>query len=90
MILATVKWKFSLFYLYDVIFLSTSFEENPEHVATVLRLLKDAGVRLKLKKFSFFTDVLENIGQVIRPWVLQFATRTKYQIVGLQETPTVT
>lgn len=52
-ILATVKWQFALVYLDDVIVFSSSLEDHVEHVATVLRLLKDAGVTLKLKSVPF-------------------------------------
>lgn len=81
-ILATVKWKFSLVYLYDVLVFSSSFEEYFEHVATVLRVLKDARFAHKVNNCAFLTDAVDYFGHFIKPGKLEIATRTKSAIVG--------
>ena len=51
--MASVKWQHALFYLDDVIVYSDTLEEHFEHLESVLRLLRDAGMTLELPKFHF-------------------------------------
>ena len=49
-ILASVKWQHALVYLDDVIVYSDTLEEHFDHLESVLRLLRDAGLTLKPPK----------------------------------------
>ena len=53
-ILSGVRWKTCLVYIDDVVIFSNTQEEHFKHVDHVLGLLKEAGVKLKLKKCFFF------------------------------------
>lgn len=89
-ILSQVKWQYALVYLDDVIIFSKSVDEHFSHVSTGLQLFKSAGVSLKLKKCSLFTNKVDYLGHVIRPGKLQVAERTTEAIQGLKEPSTVT
>lgn len=80
----------SLVYLEEVIVFTPWFEKHLEHVATVLSLLKDARFTLKLKKWAFFTDTVDNFGHIIMPRKLEVVARTNHAIFGLRETRGVT
>ena len=69
-ILSGVRWKFCLVYLDDVIVFSRNNEEHLEHLDTVLTLLEDAGIKLKLKKCFFMNKEVEYLGHCIRPGTL--------------------
>ena len=66
-ILSEVKWQSFLFYLDDVIVYSKTKEEDIGHVHHVLRLLRDAGLTLRLPKCRFFRTTEENLGHKIMP-----------------------
>jgi len=66
-ILSGVKWQRCLIYLDDVIVNSKTEEEHVGHVDRVLRLLRDAGVTLRLPKCRFFRRTLEYLGHEIKP-----------------------
>ena len=83
-ILAQVRWQYSLVYLDDIVVFSKTGEEHIDHVRSVLSLLADAGVTLKLKKCFFFTDKIDYLGHVIRPGKLQIAEHTTDAIRQLQ------
>lgn len=61
------KWKTALVYLDDVIIYSRTVEEHLTHVRTVLDLLKEAGVTLKLRKCEFFGRSVDYLGHTISP-----------------------
>ena len=67
MILSRYKWKTCLVYIEDVIIYSKSVEAHIRHVYEVLTAFKKAGVTLKMKKFTFFSDTVEYLGHVIKP-----------------------
>ena len=75
-ILASVRWQVALVYLDDVIIFSKSYRAHLEHVATVLSLLKSAGVTLKLAKCHFFSQEVDYLGHVIFPGKLAVSTKT--------------
>ena len=54
MILSGVKWQYNLVYLEDIIIFSRSFKEHLHHVESVLKLLQNAGVTLRLRKSRIF------------------------------------
>ena len=76
-ILSGVRWKTCLVYIDDVVIFSKTQEEHFEHVNHVLSLLKEAGVKLKLKKCFFFHKRVEYLGHVITPGRLSVANNAK-------------
>lgn len=89
-ILATDKWQYATVYLYEVIIFSKTAFEHLEHVRSVLRLLSEAGVTLKLKKCHLFTDTVDYLGHVIIFVTLEVASHTTAAIDGLKHPTTVT
>jgi len=71
MILSGVKWKSCLISLDDVIVYSKTEEEHVGHVDRVLRLLRDAGVTLRLPKCRIFRKTVEYLGHEIKPGRLE-------------------
>ena len=49
-VLATEKWKHTIVYLDDIVIFSRNVEEHMEHIASILAMLRKAGMTLKLKK----------------------------------------
>lgn len=62
----TVRGQYDLAYLDDIIVFSTTPEEHIKHSGIVFRLLKDAGVTLKLRNCAFFTNRTDYFGHIIR------------------------
>ena len=75
-VLSRVKWQYALVYLDDVIVYSKTLREHFSHMRTILSLLQDAGVSLKLPKCHFFQASVDYLGHVIRPGKLEVSTRT--------------
>jgi len=65
-ILSWVKWQSCLIYLDDVIVYSKTEEEHVRPVDRVLRLLRDAGVTLRLPKCRFFRKTVKYLGHEIK------------------------
>lgn len=82
-IVSSSKWEFALFYLDDVMIFSRTASEHIVHVCKAFRLLRHAGVSLKLPECSFFTDRLDYLGQVALPERLAVSGRTRKVIEGL-------
>ena len=57
-------------YLEDVIVFSNNHDDHLYHLAQVLSLLEEAGVKLKLKKCFFFQDEVDYLGHIISPGIL--------------------
>ena len=70
-ILSSVKWKFCLVYLDDIIIYSPSHQQHLKDLDLVLGLLSRAGATLKLKKCHFFKERVKYLGHVILPGKLQ-------------------
>jgi len=66
-ILSGVKWKSCLIYLDSFIVYSKTAEEQDGHFDRVLRLLRDAGVTLRLPKCRFFRRTVGYLGHEIKP-----------------------
>jgi len=66
-ILSGVKWQSCLIYLDDVKVYSKTEEEHIGHVDHVLRLLREAGVTLRLPKCRFFRTTVEYLEHEITP-----------------------
>ena len=79
-ILSQVKWETALVYLDDVIIYSKTVMEHFAHVREALRLLRDAGVSLKLSKCAFFDTSVTYLGHVIRPGRLEIEPRNVFAI----------
>ena len=78
-ILSGVKWQSCLIFLDDVIMYSNTEEEHIGHVDHVLRLLREAGVTLRLPNCRFFRTTVEYLGHDIergRLAVMDANTRT--------------
>ena len=71
MILSRYKWKTCIVYIYDVIIHYKSVEEHISHVGEVLTAFKKAGVTMKMKKCTFFSDSVEYLGHVNKPGRLE-------------------
>lgn len=55
-IVSTLKWKYVLVYLEDIVDFSKELGDHIEHTTAVLRLLEDSGVTLKWGKCAIFTN----------------------------------
>lgn len=64
-ILSTVKWKYAVVYLEDIVIFSRAVEEHIKHTGVVSRLFKDAGVALKVPNSAFLTNKVDYLGHVI-------------------------
>lgn len=64
-ILASVEWQFAIVYIDDIIILSRLPEQHLEHTEEVLRLMKKAGMTIKLKKCHFFCESIDYLEHVI-------------------------
>lgn len=64
--------------------------ENLDHLKEVLDLLKNAGMKIKLKKCFFFVNRIEYLGQVTRPNYLEVAPQETDAIRKLKNTTNVT
>ena len=76
-ILSGVRWKMCLVYIDDIIVFSRNYDEHLDHLEHVLHLLKNAGIKLKLKKCFFFRDEVEYLGHRIRPGTLSVSKDSK-------------
>ena len=56
-----MRWKMCLVYLDDVRLFSHNQDEHLEHLETVLNLLKDAGIKFKMKKCFFVKKKLSTL-----------------------------
>ena len=65
LVLAGLQWSECLVYLDDVIVLGRSFEEHLKNLQSVLQRLRQAGLRLKLSKCSFFQHQVKYLGHII-------------------------
>ena len=60
-------------YLDDIIVFSSSYEDHKAHLRTLLKLLKAAGVTLRLSKSKFLHTEVEYFGRLIKPGALEIA-----------------
>lgn len=89
-ILTSVKWQFALVYFEDVVLFSHSFSDHIKHLYLVLKLLQQAGVTLKLKKYFFLHNLSDYLGHPIIPVPLEVAPEAKASIGKLKQPTNVT
>ena len=89
-LLMKFRWRTCLVYLDDIIIFSKTLDENIQHVDEILIVLCEAGMSLKLRKCHFFVKSVEYLGHVIRPGLLQVATRNVEAIERAQHPLTET
>ncbi len=75
-VLASVKWRYAIVYLDDIIVFSNTVEENLEHLTTVLTLLRNNGITLKLKKCASLQRRVDYLRHVVSPGELHVASKT--------------
>lgn len=83
-ILASVKWQFALVYLDDVVIFWNSPEEHIAQVRSVLILLGEASVTLKLLVCFFFHERINYLRQEISPGILTVNPKTRGAITNLK------
>ena len=59
------KWKTCLVYLDDVIVFSENEDDHVKHLREVLKVLRDMRMLLNIKKCSFLTKFIKNLGQIV-------------------------
>jgi hypothetical protein len=88
-IMFSVKCKFCLVYLDDIIIYSSTIQQHLKDLDLVLGLLRRAGATLKLKKCHFFKEKVKYLGHVILPGKLQVG-QSKTDTVKYAEPPSDT
>ncbi len=63
-LLTGYRWRSCLVYLEDVIVFSTTFDGHLRHVEEILRVLKEAGLSLKLRKCNFFAETVDYLAML--------------------------
>ena len=86
-ILRGLEYRYALIYIYDIIIFSKSVEEHLAHLEKVFRRLRDANVKLNLKKCSFAKQKVEYLSHLVTP---QGIRPNPAKIKVLQEFPTPT
>ena len=89
-LLMKFRWRTCLVYLDDIIIFSKTLDEHIQHVDEILTVFREAGMSLKLRKCHFFVKSVEYLGHVIRPGLLQVATRNVEAIESAQHPLTKT
>lgn len=82
-ILAIVKWQNALVSIDTTIIILKTPQKYLQHNEEVLKLLKNAGMLTMSKKFSYFSETIDNLCHVIAPGTLHVATRTTETIEAL-------
>ena len=65
LLLAGVQWSSCLVYLDDIIVLGKTFEDHLKHLSQVFQKLRDAKLKLKVKKCSFCGETVQFLGHVV-------------------------
>ena len=65
LLLAGVQWSSCLVYLDDIIVLGKTFEDHLKHLSQVFQRLRDAKLKLKVKKCSLCRETVQFLGHVV-------------------------
>ena len=65
LLLAGVQWSSCLVYLDDIIVLGRTFEDHLKHLSQVFQRLREAKLKLKVKKCSFCRETVQFLGHVV-------------------------
>lgn len=74
-LLAGYKWKHCPLYVDDVISFGKTVEDHVRQVDEILTILEKARLPLTLKKCHFFPRLVDYFGHIIRPGLLELATK---------------
>lgn len=75
---------------YPWVIFSKSPEEHIDHVRQFSKLMKDAGLTLKLKKGEFFTNPVDYLGHGIKSGCLAVSSPTIHAICSLESLSSIT
>ena len=64
-VLAGLEWRNCFVYIDDILVVSRTFEEHLQHLEQVFDILRNANLRLKLKKCSFLCKEVSYLGHII-------------------------
>lgn len=83
-ILFSVKWKFEIVYLDDIVILLRTPRKHINPTRLVLGLSMEASIKIKIKKWAFFTNEINYLGSIIRPGRLEVSNHTTDAIRALK------
>lgn len=89
-ILATMKCRYDLVYLDDVVVFPQTPSQYFEHIATALRLMNSARLPLKLNKCLFFPDGINYLGHTIHPGTLEVTSKMTDAMQGFKPPTSLT
>lgn len=84
------KTTFAVLFFDKIVIFSRSQTVHIAHVCKATTLLNTTGMTHKLKICRLFTEVIDEIGQIIGPWCLDVVWNTTDAIFGLQATICIT
>lgn len=77
-----IKWRYVLVYIDDIFMLSTLLTDSIYLVKTVLKMIKYSVLALKLTKYHFFSDAIDQLGYINIHRMLQVDNKTKNSIIA--------
>lgn len=84
------KWQLALVYLDDILVISKNASMHTAYLRQVLARLRDAGVPLKLKKYAFLAEKINNLRHFIRLRRLEISKPAATAVRKLKEPTTQT
>lgn len=88
-ILAPLKRRYALVYIDDTITFLKTPEKHLKHVEELLKILNNAGMMIKLKKYLLFSGAIAYLGHIITFNKVLVATKTTEAIKALRYQTTV-
>lgn len=86
-ILASLKCQHAIVFLDNIIVFSSTIKEHLAHIRSVLGMLRNAGMYLKLRKCFFLQKRVEYLGHIISLGQLAFQSKTCDAIIGMNPRP---